>query len=211
MNKGEAMKLLATLRAAWPRQEVGQDTAAVYAAMLADLPLEEAKAAVQLLVQTSRFFPTIAEIREKVAEARCGDLTAPELAWGEVQEAIGRVGSYHRPLFANPAIQRAVDAIGWRAICLDENLSATRARFLDAYKAARAQAIEAVATGRALPSPYASAQMPERGNGLEHGSFVFVGKAFELPKQLEEPEPAKQLVDGLARRLRVVRGDDEEI
>lgn len=180
MTKAEALRLVAMLRAAWPRQEVGQDTAEVYAGMLGDLPFEEAKAAVTRLVQTSRFFPTIAEIRERVAETRC-DLDPPEMAWGEVQNAIRSIGSYHQPLFANPAIQHAVNAIGWKQICLDENLSATRARFIDAYKSARHRQIEATATGRSLSSPYGMADLGRIG-GKEHGSYLYVGKKFALPQ-----------------------------
>lgn len=209
MNKGEAVKLISMLRAAWPRQEVLPETAEVYAAMLADLPFEEAKAAVTRLVQTSKWFPAISEIRERVAESRCA-LDPPELAWGEVQKAISRVGAYHQPLFENPAVQCAVNAIGWRNICLDENLSATRARFIDAYRASRQQQIEAQTTGRALPSPYTA-----RGviGSMEHGSYVFVGAEFEVPRAREledgDVEPVKQLVDGLARRLRADRDEEE--
>ena len=206
MTKHEGIRLVAMLRSCWPRQEIKQDTAELYAAILGDLPWEEAKAAVMRLAQTTRFFPTIAEIREQVAEARCA-LDPPELAWGEVQKAISRVGSYQQPLFENPAIQRAVNAIGWRNICLDDNLSATRARFTDAYRAARQQQIESQTTGRALPSPYSKARLPERkGGGLEHGSYVFVGEEFPL-LALEGDDAPNQLVEGLAERLR--RKDDE--
>lgn len=209
MTKGEAMKLMAILRAAWPRQEVGMDTAEVYAGMLSDIPFDEGKAAVTKLVQTTKFFPTVAEILEQVAESRC-ELDSPEMAWGEVQKAIAKVGSYHQPLFENPEIQRAVNAIGWKQICLDENLAATRARFIDAYRAARAKRIESETTGKALPSPYAELARPQ-GFGLEHGSFRYVRRSFPVPEALAagEPEPAKQLVDGLARHLRIVRDDED--
>lgn len=208
MTKGESMKLLAMLRAAWPRQEVGADTAEVYAEMLKDIPFDEASAAVRRIVQTSKWFPAIAEIREQVAESRSA-LDPPELAWGQVQAAISKIGAYHQPLFSNPAIQRAVKALGWRQICLDENLSATRARFIDAYRAARSQQIESTTTGRLLASPYSNA----RPGGLEHGSYMFVGEPFDLPLALEEgddAEPARALIEGVARHLRVVREGEED-
>lgn len=211
MTKQEAMKLVALLKAGWPRQELGAETISLYADMLKDIPLAEAQAAVQRIVQTSKWFPTIAEIREQVAEARCA-LDPPELAWGEVQRAISSVGAYHQPLFDNPAIQRAVNAMGWRQICLDENLAATRARFVDAYKAARAQQIECETTGRQLASPYGAALPGKGADSLEHGSVRFVGKTFALPMLTagEDPPPADDVVQGLARKLRLVPQDVDE-
>lgn len=70
MTKAEALRLMAMLRAAWPRQEIGEDTTEVYAGMLADLSYADAKTAVTTLVKTSKWFPTIAEIREQAADAK---------------------------------------------------------------------------------------------------------------------------------------------
>jgi len=59
---------MSVLTAAYPRQITGRNTLAVYAQALADLDPDEVREAVAEHVATSRFFPTIAEIRDKVEE-----------------------------------------------------------------------------------------------------------------------------------------------
>jgi hypothetical protein len=158
----QAMRVLRVMRAAWPHRAVSNETAHVYMAMMRDLTYDEATSAVQALIQTSKWFPSIAEIRARVATSRCA-LEAPELAWGQVQRAISKYGAYQTPVFASAALHQAVESLGWRNICLDENLAATRARFIDAYRVARERRIDEEATGRRLPGR-APAQL-EAGEG----------------------------------------------
>lgn len=118
------------------------DRAGVYAELLADLAPEELERACWRLCQTGgRFLPTVAEIRSAVAEARCA-LPAAELAWREVLAAVGRYGRDRRPEWSSPAIAEAVEAVGWRDICLSTTIGVERAHFLRAYGAARGRAIE---------------------------------------------------------------------
>lgn len=56
------------LLGAYPNAKATASTSQVYEAMLADLDVAEARAAVQRLIATSRFMPTVAEIREATAE-----------------------------------------------------------------------------------------------------------------------------------------------
>jgi Loader and inhibitor of phage G40P len=86
MTRGEAMQLVAILKAAFPRQPIEPETVKTYAAFLADLEVETATEAMKRLVASSRFFPTIAEIREEIAEQACG-LPSELEAW----ELVARV------------------------------------------------------------------------------------------------------------------------
>lgn len=54
-------------------------------------------------------------------------------AWGEVLEQVGRTGSYGVPEFSTELIKKAVQCVGWRDICLSENIGVERAHFLRAY------------------------------------------------------------------------------
>lgn len=56
-------------------------------------------------------------------------------AWGEVLKLVGSVGSWGKPKFSDEVIQRAVDSIGWYAICASENIAIERAHFLKVYEA----------------------------------------------------------------------------
>src|SRR6266545_3794158 len=64
MTEAEALTLLAALRAAFPRQPFDRETAAVYAAALLDLDADLGRRAIETLISSSLFFPSIAEIRE---------------------------------------------------------------------------------------------------------------------------------------------------
>lgn len=54
-------------------------------------------------------------------------------AWAEVLAAVSSVGSYGKPEFSNYVIKRAVDGIGWKSICMSENIGIERAHFFKMY------------------------------------------------------------------------------
>ena len=86
---------LALLRATYPRQDFPDLTVAVYGRMLADLDDEAVVPAVQRLINRCTFLPSVAEIRQEVAEARLG-LPSAEEAWeiarcGRLREAPAEV------------------------------------------------------------------------------------------------------------------------
>jgi hypothetical protein len=60
----------ADLRAAYPRETADPATAALYARKLADFETAEVLAAIDTLIETSRFLPTIAEIRAEIRRHR---------------------------------------------------------------------------------------------------------------------------------------------
>lgn len=140
---------LRTLFAAYG-QGKDQARAAAYVEMLSDLPPEQVAAAVRVLCcRGGRFLPTIAEIREVIAEAESG-LPAVELAWGEVMAQVRRVGRYRVPRWTSQAIADAVAALGgWQAVCDADNEGVIRGQFAKAYRATRARDV----SGRQLGAP----------------------------------------------------------
>ena len=126
---------LIMLQAAYPRLDLGPQTINVYQLSLADIEPRLLRAAVLKHISTSKWLPTIADLRQGVTELVLeaeGQLTAPE-AWGLVMREIGNVGHWGTPKFTSP-VRRAVESIGgWRQICFSENITADRARFLEAY------------------------------------------------------------------------------
>lgn len=140
MTKGEALKLVTYIVAAYPRPEVAPETIEVYVANLVDLPYDDTKAAVGILLRQAKFLPAIAEIRSAYTDhvlRKVGLLTAGE-AWEVVQWAFWKVGQY-RPFpdttKGGPLLKRAVTAIGWQNLCNSENLVADRAHFFRVYEA----------------------------------------------------------------------------
>jgi hypothetical protein len=152
MTEGEALSLVAILAASYPKNDLSKANLAAYATMLQDLEFVATGEAVKRLICTAKWFPAISEIRTEVAEAKCVAIVEPELAWAEVLQKIGSCGLGGSPEWSTPVMAFAVDAVGWRAICLDENVASTRARFIDAYKAVRLRAVDVQRLGsHAMP------------------------------------------------------------
>lgn len=55
-------------------------------------------------------------------------------AWGEVIKQISSIGSYGQPSFKDSLISQVVNCIGWRNLCLSENIAIERAHFLKIYE-----------------------------------------------------------------------------
>jgi hypothetical protein len=135
----EVANVLGVLSAAFPSVTLTEQTAAVWAGALHDVPADALAAAAQKLIVTAKFFPAIAEVRE-AALSSMGLLPdrAAELAWGEVLDAVSRFGWARAPLFADPLVERALQCtIGWRDLCTSDlsDGSSHRARFIAAYDA----------------------------------------------------------------------------
>lgn len=59
-----------------------------------------------------------------------------EEAWGVVLKEMGRCGgAYGTPEFENEIISQSVKAVGWKEICLSENIEAVRAHFYKTFNA----------------------------------------------------------------------------
>ena len=144
MNPGDAAKLVAVLKGAYPRQQVTADTVKTYAHFLGDIDWDLGEAAVLRHIGTNQYWPSIAEIRKAVAEM-VNPLPSAEEAWEEVYQALGQPGGeVGRPTFTRPEIDRAVTAVGWRHLLLSDNLMMDRIQFVRAYEAIRGKVQEQV-------------------------------------------------------------------
>lgn len=132
MKRNEAIKLIAVLEAAYPRDPVTDARQELYAQMLGDLDAADAVAAVKRVIARCKWFPTIAEIREEYARAALQAPTADE-AWELVLREVRRIGSYHAPTFADERVAAAVRSIGWQNICASTRPGFERAAFVRAY------------------------------------------------------------------------------
>jgi hypothetical protein len=133
MKPSEVTEFVAMIADAFPeRFRATPGVTRLWASMLVDLPAQEALSALQGHIAESPHVPTIADVRNRVARARTrADEVDVGAAWGEVQRAIGRVGYAGAPTWSHPAIEHAVEALGWRAIChtLEGDVPTLRAQF----------------------------------------------------------------------------------
>ncbi len=142
MKPAEVAKIVAVLKAAYPRQEIGTDTIRIYSDMLADLEFANALAVVKKSLATSEWFPSIARLRILYAEAA---LRLPEVdeAWTEVRTGIRAFGRERLPEWSCNAVASTVEAIGWRTLCESTSLASERARFCEFYGKARERLVVA--------------------------------------------------------------------
>jgi hypothetical protein len=143
MTQKETAYLLSILRAAYPRfyYDVSPDDLKIsvdtWTVMLSDTSLEIATVALQRLIATSKFPPTIAEMRESISAVIHPTMPDSGDAWGEVVSAISKYG-YYRPEEAlasmREPVRLAVKCMGWRELCMSENGMADRAHFLRIYE-----------------------------------------------------------------------------
>jgi hypothetical protein len=138
----EILKVFALLRANYHyalkdmTAEQISDLQVLWCELLRDVDGGLLRAAALQHASTSKWFPTVAELREAAADIVSPDhrMTAME-AWGEVARQIREIGSYGKPEFSNPLIRRLVTDMGWLNLCVSGMPGADRARFIEGYNA----------------------------------------------------------------------------
>jgi hypothetical protein len=139
----EAAKVIATLTAAYPRHEIPEETTKLYAKFLQDLEYQKAQSAVIRIITNSRFFPTVAEIREAVLKVEQPNLPLPAEAWEEVIRQMRDIGYVGTPKFSHPLIEKAVQAMGgWISLCQSEDGMVDRAHFLKIFESYKNRHVE---------------------------------------------------------------------
>lgn len=161
MTPSDGAKLVSMLLAAYPAGQFGNASAGLYERELADLDVAAASAAVTRLVRSSKWLPTISEIRSAAAELAHGPRRLGAEGWGDVTDAVRRVGSYRpAPEFTDPIAGECVRLLGWQNLCLGTNESADRARFIELYDGLAARARANVVAAPGLSAPSTVARMP---------------------------------------------------
>lgn len=138
MNKEQVKRLLAAAIANFPNMQERdmKPTLILWEKMLADIPYEVAEKALMKVLATSKFFPTVADIREAATTITAPQLPTAAEAWGEVIKAVRRYGTYqeNEAMESLPLpVAQVVRWIGWREICLSEEPEVVRAQFMRMY------------------------------------------------------------------------------
>lgn len=141
MTFEEFKPLAAAMKSVYVAQSFLQSSEAVkvYYQMLRDIDYPSCSAAIMRHLQSSKYPPTIADIREACAPVDTGDWLS---SWDRLCRAIHRWG-WCRPDEGLAALRRedelAADIakrLGWQALCMSENIVADRASFRQAYETA---------------------------------------------------------------------------
>jgi hypothetical protein len=139
------------LRAAFPRDQIREETVRVYARELADLDPGDVEAAVRALIRTSQFFPRVSEIREAAAALRLAlPSEADALRQVEARTEWARLPEQHRgdPPAIHPVVKDALDLVGGaHAFRSSDQPSVLRGQFLRLFRGLRQDAIREAALG----------------------------------------------------------------
>lgn len=139
MDKKEFSTFAMALRTYYPKEQILPNPQAMelWYKELQDIPIELAETALRKWVATNKWSPSIAEIREMASGVQHGETKTWGEAWEDVLRAISKYGMYE-PRKAleslDPMTRRAVDSLGFRNICISENIAVERANFRMAYE-----------------------------------------------------------------------------
>lgn len=178
MKKSEAAELVMMLLAAYPQARATDQTAQVYEQMLADLDAATARRAVHRLLASSKFMPSIAEIREACAAQTHGPRRSGEEAYAELTDAVRRHGRDYgqgMPKFRDPLIAKCLGVWGsWNDFCASPSDDpGGRARFVQLYDELASRRRQDQVAGAPLPAPRQGKPAP----------------AFWLEQRKHEPAP----------------------
>lgn len=139
MDKKEFSKFAMALKTYYPRENLlpNQQAMELWYMELQDIPYNIASATLRQYVNTSKWSPTIADIREFATRVRLGETPDWGEGWKAVQNAIRHYGIYRIPealASLDDLTRQVVQRLGFQELCVSENVVADRARFKDIYE-----------------------------------------------------------------------------
>lgn len=140
MDKREFGLFVSALRTYYSKENLlpNQQAVELWYRQLQDVPYPVACAVLDKWVATNKWSPSIADIREAVAEIQSGG-AAPDWGegWKQALNAIRRFGMYNETEAMEslpPLTRETVQRLGYRELCLSENQMADRANFRQIYE-----------------------------------------------------------------------------
>lgn len=157
MTKQEVVEALTLIVMSYPAsfkdESAVQAMSEVWSRFFADDNPKLVALAIQKHIAVSKWPPSVAEVRERMAELEHPELLAPDIAWGAVVDRIETDGAYLCDLDScfPPAVAKVLRAIGWSELCEMHSGGYGRYRngqdrqaFMELYKPAYERARERV-------------------------------------------------------------------
>lgn len=139
MTKQEFSMFAMAIRTFYPKENIlpNQQAMELWYAQLADIPYKVAEVSLQKWVSLNKWSPSIAEIREMASTVTSGSIPDWGDGWEQVLSAIRRYGSYREAEAMDSfddLTRQCVQRLGFRNICLSENVNQDRANFRMIYE-----------------------------------------------------------------------------
>ena len=138
MNKKDWSKIAAAINTYYPKEKPFPNAAAVqlWYEEFRDLPYEDVVVALRRHVNTSRWCPTIAELKDALVVNVAGADDWGE-HWKAAVDAVHRFGRYREDealASLDPMTREVVRRLGYKELCRSENQTAERANFRVVYE-----------------------------------------------------------------------------
>lgn len=135
----EIIKILKPYFMAFPKSGMDEGALLIYARALSELEPSEVNAAMLMLLKTSKFWPSVAEIFDaaKTIRERVEGSAIPSAAdaWGEAISLVKKHGVYKPWEYSCPEVEEAIEKFGRYELCMiEENaVNTARAQFMRMY------------------------------------------------------------------------------
>lgn len=130
MTRQDAIDLVIMLESAYPRQILEEKSIETYVGFIQDLDHEVVKRVIANHIRSSKWFPTIAEIRELAAEM-AHNLPSSEMAMETVRNAVR--GNDYQAILRDDLLRQAVATVGWDKLMYSEYSQPLYKQIGDAY------------------------------------------------------------------------------
>lgn len=132
MTKQEIAQLLIIIKAVHSNFISDVAKINVWHALIGDIAFDDAKKALYYVLNTNKFEPKPADIREVLIKSQASNIPSAGEAWGEV---LRKADIYKADIdWSHDLIRKAVQIIGLRTICTSEAIGVERAHFLKVYE-----------------------------------------------------------------------------
>ena len=191
MTKNELLDIVTVIVMSYPDRFKEENIPGMVTAWYAFFK-DDDKSAVELAVTkhiaSNKWPPSIAEIRESMAEILHPELIPPDIAWMAVMDVMHTTGesSWGRPTFP-PLIERVVETIGWhtlwelhRGSYAGNKDGMDKVAFMDLYKPAYEREIQAASLPAALSAAISKVRQ------LCPAADAFLSEAQDLRRKEEK-------------------------
>ena len=139
MDKKEFSMFAMAIRTYYPKEQIlpNQQAMELWYRELQDIPYQVAEASLRQWVATNKWSPSIAEIREMASTVQSGSIPDWGEGWEQDLMAIRKFGTYRIPEAMesfDPLTRRCVERLGFRNLCMSENINHDRANFRMIYE-----------------------------------------------------------------------------
>lgn len=134
MDKKEFALFAAALKTYYPKESLLPNSQAMelWYRQLQDIPYSVAELALNKWVATSKWSPTIADLRESAVSVVNGEKPDWSEGWEQTIKAIKKYGSYNQAAALEslpPITRQTVERLGYMELCRSENTTPDRANF----------------------------------------------------------------------------------